>query len=256
VRVSCLMVTSPRPERLEAMTGAVEAYTRQTHPDRELIVVIDNGEQRHRDAVAAAIAGFERRDIIVVMADRPMKLGGLRNLSVDHSSGEVLCQWDDDDMHHPQRVARQLAAPARGDCSATLLQDLMLYDRPARKLYWTNWAATPATGHPGTLLCLRNAIQRYPEDGPDAHGSEDMAQLVALREKHAVDVVAGAPHLFVYVTHGLNISPPAHLTMLRDELSISRGLLQRREAALREGLSAFALEGLTVEGSNGPAFTL
>jgi glycosyltransferase involved in cell wall biosynthesis len=256
VRVSCLMVTSPVPERLEAMTGAVEAYTRQTHPDRELIVVIDNGEQRHRDAVAAAIARFGRSDMKVVMADRQMKLGALRNLSVDQASGEYLCQWDDDDLHHPQRIAAQLAGPARGDCAATIMRDLMLYDQPARKLYWTNWAATPATGHPGTVLCLRTAMPRYPEEGPDAHGSEDRALLEALCEKHKVDGVGGAAHLYVYVTHGLNISPPAQLAMLRDELSISRGLLQRREAALREGLRPFALEGVTVEGSNGPAFTL
>lgn len=254
--VSCLMVTLPVPERLVAMTRAVEAFLHQSHPDRELIVVVDQGERRHRDAVAAVLAGFERQEIKVIMPDVPMTLGALRNLSVDHASGEVLCQWDDDDLHHPQRITKQLAQPAHGECAATLLQDVMLYDLPRRKLYWTNWAATPATVHPGTLLCLRSVMQRYPESGPNALLNEDLVLLEALRAKHEVRALAGAPHLYIYITHGANISSPPHLAMLRDRLSISRALLQRREQALREGLKPFELEGATVEGSNGPAFIL
>ncbi len=40
----------------------------------------------------------------------------LRHASMDLATGDVLCQWDDDDLHHPQRVARQPGAdtaPAR-----------------------------------------------------------------------------------------------------------------------------------------------
>lgn len=256
MRVSCLMVTLPVPERLAPLARAIEAYTRQTHPDRELIVVIDQGRRQDRDAAAAAIAASARADIVTVMPDEPMTLGALRNLSVARASGEAICQWDDDDLHHPRRIAEQLAAPARGECVATLLQEVMLYDTAGRALHWTNWAATPATAHPGTLLCLRDAMQRYPEIGPAARLNEDLALLEALRAKHEVRALAGAPHLYVYVTHGDNISPPHHLEMLRDRLSISSGLLRRRETTLREGLRPFGLDGVTVQGSNGPAFRL
>jgi hypothetical protein len=46
--------------------------------------------------------------------------------------------------------------------------------------------------------------------------------------------------------------------MLAQELSISQGLLRRREMQLRESLSVFDLgaEPITVMGNNGPAFTL
>lgn len=256
MRVSCLMVTLPVPERLASLTRAIEAYTQQTHHDRELVVVIDQGSPRDRDAAASIVAAFSRADISIVMPDGPMTLGALRNLSVAHASGDVICQWDDDDLHHPRRIEEQLAAPARGECAATLLQDVMLYDRPGHALYWTNWAATPATVHPGTLLCLRSAMQRYPETGPNARLNEDLALLGTLRAKHDVRALTGAPHLYVYVTHGANISSSDHLQMLRDRLSISRGLLRRREPVLREGLRPFALDGVTVQGSNGPAFKL
>jgi hypothetical protein len=46
--------------------------------------------------------------------------------------------------------------------------------------------------------------------------------------------------------------------MLADQLGLSQGLLRRREAALRDGLSVFDFGPgpVTVEGRNGPAFTL
>ncbi len=256
MRVSCLMVTLPVPERLTPMARAIQAYLQQTHPDRELIVVIDQGRPADRAAAASTIAAFARDDIIVVLPDAPMTLGALRNLSVAHASGDAVCQWDDDDLHHPRRIEEQLAAPAAGACAATLLQDVMLYRAADHALYWTNWAATPATGHPGTLLSLRACMPRYPETGPLARLSEDLTLLEMLRSNHEVHALAGAPHLYVYVTHGANISPPDHLAMLKRELSISQRLLQRREAALREGLEPFGLDGVTVEGSNGPAFIL
>lgn len=250
------MVTLPVPERLAPMKRAIEAYLQQTHADRELIVVIDQGTPDDRAAVVSAIEAFARPDIITVLADAPMTVGALRNISVDHATGDAICQWDDDDLHHPQRIAEQLAAPARGECVATLLQDVILYLPAERALYWTNWAATPATGHPGTLLCLRDAMPRYPEIGIRAHLNQDLILWEELQATQQVRTVANAPHLLVYVIHGTNLSPPEHLEMLRSELSISSGLLARREAALREGLRPFALDGVTANGSNGPAFTL
>lgn len=256
MRVSCLMVTMPVPDRLEPMKCAIDAYARQTYANRELIIVMDQGRSQDRHAAMEAINAFSRDDITVLAPTEKLTLGALRNLTVEMARGDVLCQWDDDDLHHPCRIAEQIAAPLRGDCAATFLQEVMLYDRPAHSLYWTNWAATPATAHPGTLLCIRNAMQRYPESGPDALLNEDLVLLQNLRAKHGMLALPGAPHLYVYVTHGTNISPPAHLEMLRDRLSISRALLQRREASLRKELSGFALEGVEVVGSNGPVFTL
>jgi hypothetical protein len=46
--------------------------------------------------------------------------------------------------------------------------------------------------------------------------------------------------------------------MIADQLAVSRGLLSRREAALRQGLAPFAFGpgNVTVEGSNGTGFTM
>jgi hypothetical protein len=66
------------------------------------------------------------------------------------------------------------------------------------------------------------------------------------------------PHLYVYVSHGENSYGNDHHEMLAARLGISRALLLRREAQLREGLRPFDFGpgDVTVQGYNGPAFTL
>jgi glycosyltransferase involved in cell wall biosynthesis len=244
------------PERREMMARAVQAWTRQTHPERELIVVIDQGRAAERDRAATMITALGRSDIKTVVADSPLSLGALRNLSVAHASGDLVCLWDDDDLHHPHRIARQVAAMSRADCAATVLQEVMLYRAGPRTLHWTNWAATPAGGLPGTLMCRRANMPGYAESGPTARLGEDLDLLQRLRASHGVHLQAGEPHLYVYVTHGANSHPPDHHAMLARSLSISKALLLRREAGLRDGLRPFGFDGVSVEGPNGRAFSL
>ena len=49
----------------------------------------------------------------------------------------------------------------------------------------------------------------------------------------------GLPHLYVYVSHGLNTCGEDHHRMIADRLAVSQGLLRRREAAVRVGLEPF-----------------
>jgi len=254
VRVSCVMVTLP--DRRAMMARAIEAWIGQTHGDRELIVVIDQGPPEAHAAALATIAAFGRDDIRTVIPGRPLSLGVLRNLAVAQACGDVICQWDDDDLHHPRRIERQLAAMTQAGDAAAVLQEVMLYRAQARTLHGMNWAATPAGGLPGTLMCRREAMPAYAETGPAAALGEDLDLLQRLRTGPGVRLMAGEPHLYVYVTHGANSWPPEHHAMLAESLSISKGLLQRREAALRDGLRPFGLDGVSVEGPNGAAFSL
>ena len=252
------MVTQPRPGRRAGLVRAVQAYARQTHANRELIVVIDREPEEDRAQAEAAIAAVGAPAVSIVRAMPSLTLGALRNLSVAHASGDFICQWDDDDLHHPERIAAQYAALEQSGRDATILQEVMLYQEAAGTLRWLNWAATPAGGHPGTLLCRRSAMPLYPETGPAARRGEDLAVVEVLRGRGALHLQSGLPHLYLYAVHGTNTWPPEHLAMLGDTLAISRGLLLRREAALRAGLAAFDFGGAAVgvDGANGRAFTL
>lgn len=258
-RITCVMVTRLAPDRQDRIRGAIAAFQAQTHQLRDLLVVIDPAvDTAGRRGLAEMIRGSGPAPIRVVEAAGTPSLGALRNLALDAAAGEVVCQWDDDDIHHPERLAAQLQALRRGGHEAVLLENLLQFFPATRTLYWTNWRATEAGGHPGTLMLRRGAAARYPEAGPEASLGEDLAMAKALIARGGLGTLAGSPHLFVYVSHGSNSWDDGHHRMLAERLAISRGLLSRREAQLRAGIAGLDLGPgpVRMEGNNGPAFEI
>src|SRR5436305_1073460 len=47
-------------------------------------------------------------------------VGDLRNLALEHATGDFIVNWDDDDWHHPRRIEVQMQA--RGEDTAVLLR--------------------------------------------------------------------------------------------------------------------------------------
>lgn len=263
ILVSCLMVTLATPERFRFLQQSIGAYCAQTHGRKELVVVVNGGTAEGRRNVLDYIGSLGRPDIRTVTIDDQRTVGDYRNVSLEHAAGDILCQWDDDDLYHRERIARQLAALVDGDHDANLLRHVLKYFPQTRELYWTNWQATPGGGHPGTLMVKRSVPLRYlpihyPSEGPSDRLGEDLAAVLFLKEHYRVSYLADMPYLFIYVSHGKNLWPDAFHRMLATELSISQGLLRRREAELRAQLKTFDLGPgeLRVHGSNGLAFTI
>jgi hypothetical protein len=256
-QVSCLMVTKGDAARMPMIAQAIADFAAQTHANRELVVVTDRGGDGRLAALKALIARTGGDDIRLVATEDTLTLGALRNLSMKAARGQFVCQWDDDDRYHPRRIEMQVAALEEAGSDAVLLADVLLFDAAASELRWINWAAAPGGAHPGTLLCRRSAAPAYPEAGSAALLGEDLAALLDMERRASVLRLAELPCLYVYVVHGANSWPSAHHTMLSDTLSISSGLLRRREQALREGLGPLAMPaGTRVIGRNGFAFLL
>jgi len=256
--IECLMVTLPAPGRFNFAQRSIDDYCRQTYPNKKLTLVLDHGSETARQTLCDHVTSLRRDDIRIISPEKKLNLGELRNLSVDTATAEIICQWDDDDRSHPERLEAQVKVLQTMRLDAVYFQDLMQYFPSAGTLYWTNWRATPAGGHPGTLMARRSAVLRYPTEGGSAKLGEDLAQALALKERGRVGYVADMAHLFVYVSHGANSWNDDHHRMLTNELSISKGLLKKREALIREGLApySFASKTTTLLGSNGPAFVL
>ena len=189
VLVSCLMVTLPTPARFAFLTRSIAAYCAQTHAPRELVMVLDRGPTEAKTAIRTHVASLGRDDIRIVEAPGGLSLGALRNVSRASARGQVQCQWDDDDLHHPQRVEQQLAALTASAAQAVCLQEVMLFLTASRELYWTNWRAAPPTVMPATVMCLAAARVRYPETGPASRLGEDTdvaQQFLSLGALHAL----------------------------------------------------------------------
>jgi hypothetical protein len=256
--VSCLMVTLPSAERLPFVKQAIAAYCAQTHLSRELIMVLDRGPAGIKAAIAAHVQSLGRSDIRIVESTGSLTLGALRNLSRASARGDIHCQWDDDDLHHAQRVERQLQSLTASGAQAVCLQEVMHFFRVSRSLYWTNWRAAEPTVMPATLMCRATTPVSYPETGPEASLGEDTNVCAQLLRLDAMVPLAGAPHLMVYVNHGSNTRSDAFHDMLAQRLGILQGLLRRRETQIRESLQAFDFGdgAVTVRGPNGVAFTI
>lgn len=252
------MVTRPTPERFKYALKSIEDYCRQSWARKTLTVVVDADAGASGEALKSHIADLGRDDIHVVSAQRDLNLGQLRNLSVEAAAGDLVCQWDDDDRYHPDRLHRQARALIDQGLDAVFLRDVMHYFPRLQEMYWTNWRAAPFPALPGSVMARRAAMPLYPTVGEVARLGEDSAVADALAAHGRVGFIEQAAPLYVYVTHGMNTFHAAHHRMLADSLGISRALLLRREALIREGLEPLGLPSgrIRLQGSNGEAFVL
>jgi glycosyltransferase involved in cell wall biosynthesis len=234
------MVTKGTPERLPGLATAIACFKRQTYAPLELLIVTDASDPDAPCRVEVLVKSIDAPGVRTIRGEEGMTLGALRNLSMRSSAGALLCQWDDDDLHHPQRVAEQFARLTNGDAKAVLLQDVLQYYPKTKRLWWINWRATEARGHPGTLLCMRDCGISYPECGEDSRRGEDLAVARQLIAAGVLATVADKPYLYVYVSHGQNTYQIEHHQMLSTRLAVSRGRIARHEGQLRPQLAAFA----------------
>ena len=155
--ISCLMIT--RGDEFPARF-AIECFHRQSYENRELVILCD----RPGSAIGALAARLGDPGIRYIETARAT-LGELRNTSVAHARGSLLCQWDDDDLHHPQRLALQAAALKIADAEASFLGRWHLWWPARRRL-----AISSRRVWEGSMLVKRGSLPIYPalpigEDG-------------------------------------------------------------------------------------------
>lgn len=257
-KISCLMVTR---DRESLACRAIRSYADQTWPDRELVIVTD-GTPQFRDALesyASFIGAPEVRFVDPGPADQT--LGALRNLSIDAARGDWICQWDDDDCSHPQRLAAQAGHMLAEGAQASFLTEHLQFIAEAATLCWIDWTLGRGRGKdfaaPGTLMMVRDVRFRYPAAGPRARRGEDSVLLERLHEMLPVTYLAGAGHLFLYEYHGRNTFSRAHHTALGDYRRTSVAHLHAHETELRAAADYYRIPvPVTVIGREGTAFTL
>jgi glycosyltransferase involved in cell wall biosynthesis len=184
--VSCLMVTRGA---LFPSLFAIDGYRRQTYPHRELIVVCDR-----RDSGVARLVGMLNDPTIRLVEAKPMVLGDLRNIAIDAAEGELICQWDDDDLYHPDRVNLQVEALAQSGAAAHLLTQVLFWWPARRRL-----ALTAVGVLEGSIMARRVSFPRYQPLGK----GEDSHILEELNREHRVTGEA-SPFLYCYIVHGRN----------------------------------------------------
>ena len=238
--ISCLMVTL---DRLRRVKEAVRCYLDQTYPNRELVIVTD-GRPTFQRAVAGHLESLGRDDLrLITVEDAGRTLGSLRNLALAEARGDWFCQWDDDDLYHPQRLAVQAEHLAAEDAHACFLSDQLQFHWSGRRMRWVDWSRDDTFPFyhriiPGTIMARCDGRFTYPEDGASARRGEDSAYQDALFTRVKVTTLSGAGHLYVYSYHGRNTFPEEHHA---EHPGASAAFLGDRLERLREAVAYYRL---------------
>jgi hypothetical protein len=239
--VSCLMVTAARADRFRWIVASIASYLQQIHVPRELVIVLDQPAPPDARRIEAHVGSLHRSDIRIVSPPGKQTLGALRNLAMDSALGDLICNWDDDDLHHPRRIEVQLAHLHQTGAGAVCLSDCLHLFMNEGRCYWVNWALTRSRGLPGTLLARRNHGLRYPESGRFADRGEDSHLLHHLAEIVPTRFLAAPPFLYVYRFHGTNTFHREHHARLAARFCEGGARLQSQRAELTRCLQAFDL---------------
>jgi glycosyltransferase involved in cell wall biosynthesis len=180
--ISCIMIT--QPSRLDYQRKAVSDFYGQSYPRRELVIVEDENDGT--------------------------TLGELRNRGVERAKGDIICVWDDDDRHHPDRLADQLQTMA--DADVCLLDQVTLhcqcgFQGPSMKRLWEC-----------TMMARKDALPPYPhiETHEDWHLVKQLRQERVIRTHHD-------PDLYLKLYHGGNTLSGRHYRKLFSQEPTSHG---------------------------------
>jgi glycosyltransferase involved in cell wall biosynthesis len=192
--VSALMITRCRP-RLAAV--AIECFRAQTWPRRELVIV-DHGASEELGRYVERLG--DRRIRHVPLGPSRTPLGTLRNRSLAEARGDWICQWDDDDLSHPARIAMQMAAARAVHADACLLFRETLWRTGRERLAWSGGGLWE-----NSMLARRVSVPEFPplRRGSDTPVVRAMAGRLPL-------ALLDEPRLYVYIEHGRNLWKADH----------------------------------------------
>lgn len=145
MKVSALCVTHVRRE----LADAVRSFKLQTYHDLELVIVIDDPKKERSARM------YECDNIRVVLDTESKTLGELRNRSVREAQGDIIIQWDDDDISGPERVRTQVEALVDSGKDACMLRT---------ELFQFKDSVSLVKDHPfeGAICCYREWMPEYP----------------------------------------------------------------------------------------------
>jgi glycosyltransferase involved in cell wall biosynthesis len=235
-KISCLTVTK---NRLVALKSAIRCFCDQTYPEKEMIIVSDGGSW-YNGAVQRYLDELDRNDIRFVIVNETCTLGKLRNISMAEATGGILCQWDDDDLYHPERLSIQYAKMKEKNAKACCMTDQLQYFYEERELYWCHWKKNESQPLyqliPGTIMLYKDKRFRYPEAGEHASSGEDSAFLLSIFETFPIAELEGMGHLYIYTYSGNNTFSEAHHRKAVEKYALPQQEVWQGEAGICEAL--------------------
>lgn len=187
------------------MKRAVECFVNQTYQNTELVVLFRDQDHETRSYLQT-VSDIRVKPCIVPTAES-LTLGELRNLSIEHSSGEYFIQWDDDDWYHNDRIMIQVTAALQFGKEGSALSNVLFFDSVKKQAYfsfdrpWEN-----------SILCKKTTVDSGLRYRP-LNQREDTSFMQELVLANKLSRVHTYP-LYIYIFHGNNTWNQEHFSSL------------------------------------------
>ena len=236
--ISCLMIT--QQGKLEDIKNSIRCFNTQTHQRRELVIVHD-GDNGFQQSIEQVLSSYPDINAQLHQAEGGLTLGALRNQSVDLATQELICQWDDDDFNHPERLRCQYDYLLQQHADFCFLSDQLHWYVDDDYWFWNDWSSLPLPESliEGTLLGYRNKMGWYPQQSR----GEDTALIHDLicRQNKLV-ALADYGYLYIYSYNGRNTWELEHHAAISREKRIDLAGLKNRQAILKKHLLEYKFD--------------
>lgn len=192
-KVSCLVVTADRGKLLKR---SIHCYKKQTYPNTEFVVV-DNGENTIKDLLFDLPS--EEVKYIRIEPSPENILGEMRNVSLEHATGEFITCWDDDDWFHPDRIKIQLETLLTEGADACCLTTSLMHLNDEKFLKHP-YKGTLKDGVPPSILHRNDDDIRY----PSLNRHEDTRFLKQWKKRRYTQLPPEYAYLLIRCYHGTN----------------------------------------------------
>jgi glycosyltransferase involved in cell wall biosynthesis len=100
----------------------IQYYLNQTYNHKELII-IDDSNKYIAGLNKKYILELNRNDVHYVHCAKN-SIGTKRNRAIKLSKGDIICFWDDDDIHSPSRLEKQFSHMLKMKCDMSFLKNV------------------------------------------------------------------------------------------------------------------------------------
>jgi glycosyltransferase involved in cell wall biosynthesis len=216
------MITGKSVQRHQCALASIRAFVAQTYPRKELLIVNDSEHPLLYDTEWSSSANIH--ELLVPCQDT---LGDLRNLAIEYAVGDLIIQWDDDDLSAPNRIEAQLRRHRPGH--AVLLTNEVHYDVQTQWGFANSAYKWIVRGFPGTVLHDRNVPWRY----PSSKVGEDTEFVQNFQRIGKLICVENCPSMHIRLFHGWNTL--SHRRIMVNPLTLGHGrelnVFERRTVA-------------------------
>jgi len=193
--ISCLCPTRNHPTIVKV---AIECFNNQTYPNRELILVADEDSPYIEDLIK-----LTNETIKLFYAPKGLTIGAIRNISVNHAKGEYIAQWDDDNIHHKDRLTLQYNSIKSNSKQACFLRRVLINDLVSGD----KGISSVGRGTESTIVALKKELPRYDDEKIIAEDVPARVYFSSIGESVVID----EPQLYIYNIHNNNTCEYRHL---------------------------------------------